>query len=136
DRLARDGARFRSCTTPSAFTQAAHASILTGTYPAYHGVRINGQAALASVHRTLAEVLADAGYSTAGFVGAFVLDGRWGLDQGFAHYDDRFELGAGDQIDLASIQRPANVVVDAALARGAAPRTGPVFSCVHPYASP
>jgi choline-sulfatase len=142
DRLAHDGARFRSCTTPSAFTQAAHASILTGTYPAYHGVRINGQAALASVHRTLAEVLADAGYATAGFVGAFVLDGRWGLDQGFAHYDDRLELGAGEQIDLASIQRPANEVVDAALAWLAEPRSGPFFAWVHlydahaPYAPP
>lgn len=142
DRLAREGARFRSCTTPSAFTQAAHASILTGTYPAYHGVRINGQAALASVHRTLAEGLADAGYATAGFVGAFVLDGRWGLDQGFAHYDDRLELGAGEQIDLASIQRPANEVVDAALAWLAEPRSGPFFAWVHlydahaPYAPP
>ena len=38
---------------------------------------------------TLAEVLDDAGYATGAFVGAFVLDGRWGLDQGFERYDER-----------------------------------------------
>ena len=115
DRLARDGARFRSCTTPSAFTQPSHASLLTGTYPTYHGVRINGQAALSATAETLAEALAARGYRRGAFVGAFVLDGRWGFDQGFERYDDEFDLAAARQIDLAGVQRPANAVVDSAL---------------------
>lgn len=145
DALARSGVRFASCTTASAFTQASHASIFTGTYPTYHGVRINGQAALAAVQRTLAESFAERGYATGAFVGAFVLDGRWGFDQGFAHYDDAFELGAGQQIDLAGVQRPADQVVDAALAwLGGVnrPVAEPFFAWVHlydphaPYAPP
>jgi arylsulfatase A-like enzyme/predicted Zn-dependent protease len=142
DRLATEGARFRSCTTPSAFTQASHASLLTGTYPTYHGVRINGQAALSSVQQTLAEALAGRGYRTGAFVGAFVLDRRWGFDQGFERYDDEFNLTAARQIDLASVQRPANAVIDAALGWLDGVEKQPFFAWVHlydahaPYAPP
>ena len=39
---------------------------------------------------TLAEVLREKGYRTGGFVGAFVLDRRWGIAQGFDRFfDDR-----------------------------------------------
>ena len=36
-------------------------------------------------------VLREAGYDTAAFVGAYVLDRRFGLDQGFDTYVDDFE---------------------------------------------
>jgi choline-sulfatase len=133
DAVARAGALFRSCTSASAFTQPSHASILTGTYPTFHGLRINGQAALAGAHETLAEQFAAGGYATGAFVGAFVLDGRWGLNQGFAHYDDRFELGKHAQIDLAGVQRPANEVVDAALEWLDGRQAGPFFAWLHLY---
>ncbi len=142
DRLAKEGARFRSCATPSAFTQASHASLLTGTYPTYHGVRINGQAALSSAQHTLAEALAERGYRTGAFVGAFVLDGRWGFNQGFERYDDEFDLAAARQIDLAGVQRPADVVIDAALDWLGRDDERPFFAWVHlydahtPYAPP
>ena len=42
---------------------------------------------------TLAEILARRGYRTSAFVSSFVLDSRFGLDQGFAVYDD--DLAAG-----------------------------------------
>ena len=42
----------------------------------------------------MAEVLSRQGYDTAAFIAAFVLDGRWGLNQGFRLYDDQFDSGS------------------------------------------
>ena len=88
---------------------------MTGFYPTYHGVRLNGTTALSQTQTTLAEAFAQQGYQTGAFVGAFVLDGRWGLNQGFGVYDDQFDLKKFKHIDLAAVQRPANEVIDAAL---------------------
>jgi choline-sulfatase len=115
DTLADEGILFETCITPTAFTLPSHSSIMTGVYPPFHGVRLNGGAALADTHVTLAERLSAAGYRTGAFIGAFVLDSRWGLDQGFGRYDDHFELGADQRLDLSRVQRPANQVVDAAI---------------------
>src|SRR5437588_9944276 len=93
DGLAHESALFESCITPTAYTLPSHSSIMTGLYPPSHGVRINGEAALPDSNVTLAERLAAKGYRTGAFVGAFVPDGRWGLAQGFQHYDDYFRLG-------------------------------------------
>ncbi len=133
DGLARDGVLFERCITPTAFTLPSHASIMTGKYPASHGVRINGDVALADAQTTLAERFAKAGYRTGAFVGAFVLDGRWGLKQGFEHYDDNFDLKPGEQLDLAAVQRPADKVVDAALAWLKQGDARPFFAWVHLY---
>ena len=59
---------------------------------------------------TLAEVLKPRGYRTGGFVGAFVLDRRWGIAQGFDRYFDdfdlsKFEMSAGLDADPAAGQR-------------------------------
>lgn len=115
DRLAGQGVLFEQCITPTAYTLPSHSSILTGLYPPHHGVRLNGATALGDSQSTLAERLGAQGYRTGAFVGAFVLDGRWGLSQGFSHYDDDFPLGADQRLDLAKVQRPADKVVDAAL---------------------
>jgi len=115
DALAARGALFSGATTTAPLTLPAHSSIMTGTYPAYHGVRINGNAALGRSQQTLAEIFSASGYATGAFVGAFVLDGRWGLNQGFARYDDRFDLEKHKHLDLGAVQRPGNEVVDAAL---------------------
>ena len=89
---------------------------MTGLYPTYHGVRINGNTALSEKHDTMAKVLSRRGYDCGAFIGAFVLDGRWGLKQGFAHYDDDFDLNKYKQLDLGLVQRPSQEVVDAAIA--------------------
>ena len=106
---------------------------MTGLYPPSHGVRINGEAALPDSNVTLAERLAAKGYRTGAFVGAFVLDGRWGLSQGFQHYDDSFKLGQDQRLDLARVRRPANQVVDAALKWLEEPSAKPFFAWVHLY---
>ena len=133
DRLAADGVLFEHCITPTAYTLPSHSTIMTGLYPPQHGVRLNGDAALGAANETLAETLSANGYRTAAFAGAFVLDRRWGLAQGFAHYDDEFVIGKDQRLDLAGVQRPANKVVDAALEWLGKESAQPFFAWVHLY---
>ncbi len=112
DALASGGVLFEQAVTPTAFTLPSHSSIMTGLYPPFHGVRLNGGAALADVQTTLAESLAASGYRCGAVIGAFVIDQRWGLSQGFDFYDDDFEMAPDQKLDLAGVQRPADRVVD------------------------
>jgi arylsulfatase A-like enzyme len=81
-RLAEEGVVYEAATTPMPLTRPAHASILTGLYPDQHGVRTNHQT-LPEDAVTLAEMLRDVGYQTAGFTGIRFLNQRSGLAQGF-----------------------------------------------------
>jgi arylsulfatase A-like enzyme/predicted Zn-dependent protease len=134
DALAARGLRFEQAETVTPLTLPAHTSLLSGTFPAFHGVRDNGSFYVGDEVTTLAEVLKAHGYRTGGFVGAYVLDHRWGIAQGFDHYYDdfdlsRFEMAAG--IDAA--QRPGREVVDHALAWLAGQGDQPFFAWVHLY---
>jgi len=114
DRLAAEGIRFDFAHAHAVTTLASHASILTGAYPFQHGIRDNSGYRLAPGARTIATRLKQAGYATAAFVGAFPLHSRFGLNQGFDAYDDRFgDTRAPDEFVMP--ERPAPVVV--ALAR-------------------
>ncbi|MGA1795669.1 MAG: sulfatase, partial [bacterium] len=93
DRLASEGAVFTQAITPVPITLPSHTSIMTGLYPAQHGVRNNGNFYLSPEILTLAEVMQENGYRTGACVGAFVLDSIFGLDQGFDFYDDNFTPG-------------------------------------------
>ena len=90
DSLARQGIMFLNAYCPTPLTLPSHCSILTGTYPLYHKVRNNGSYYLSAEAVTLAERLKEKGYRTAAFVSSFTVDSRFGLDQGFDSYDDRF----------------------------------------------
>lgn len=133
DSLARRGVLFEQAATNSPLTLPAHCSILTGMYPTYHGVRINGNTALNEEQMTIAEVLSAQGYQCGAFIGAFVLDGRWGLKQGFQHYDDHFDLKKYKHIDLGAVQRPGNEVIDAALDWLDEQKSTPFFAWIHLY---
>lgn len=133
DRLARRGLVFEQCVTASPFTLPSHCTIMTGLYPTYHGVRINGDTALSEKHETMAKALSHRGYDCGAFIGAFVLDGRWGLKQGFAHYDDDFDLNKYKQLDLGLVQRPSREVVDAAIAWLSVRKERPFFAWLHLY---
>jgi arylsulfatase A-like enzyme/tetratricopeptide (TPR) repeat protein len=133
DALARRALLFDYCITPTAYTLPSHSSIMTGLYPPAHGVRLNGEAALGDANVTLAERLSAKGYRTGAFVGAFVLDGRWGLSQGFQNYDDHFTLRPDQKLELAAVRRPANQVVDAALKWLEQDNKQPFFAWVHLY---
>jgi arylsulfatase A-like enzyme len=106
-----------------------------------HGVHDNGSDALAADVETLAEILERNGYTTAAFVGAFVLDRQFGLAQGFQHYDD--DMTGGRQADqFCYAERNARLVTDAALAWLSTQRDKPQFVWIHyfdphsPYQAP
>ena len=133
DALAARGALFEQAATAAPLTLPAHCTILTGMYPTYHGVRVNGNTALNEDQTTLAEVFSARGYRCGAFISAFVVDGRWGLKQGFELYDDQLDMGQRKHIDLGAIQRPGNAVMDAALAWLEARKDAPFFSWIHLY---
>jgi len=134
DALARSGLRFETATTVVPLTLPAHSSLMTGTFPAWHGVRDNGGFYLDDEQETLAEVLRGRGFRTGGFVGAFVLDRRWGIAQGFDRYFDDFDLDAfAGAASMDAIQRPGAEVVAAALDWLQADRDRPFFAWVHLY---
>ena len=113
DRLADEGVRFAAAMAPAPTTLASHTSMLTGRYPRAHGTARNGF----TVHpnnETLAETLSQAGYDTGGVIGSFALDSRFGISQGFAFYDERFDQEV-DNRRFDQNQRPADQVTDVAL---------------------
>nr|MBA3269188.1 sulfatase-like hydrolase/transferase [Acidobacteriota bacterium] len=142
DRLAAGGVRFDHALSPAPLTLPAHASLMTGRQPYAHGVRNNGYFTLSADVPTLAEAFAAAGYETAAFVSAFVLDRQFGLAQGFSHYDDTLDRAAGADSSLELERRGDRTVAAAARwwsTRASAP---PFFVWVHlfdahdPYAPP
>ena len=143
DRIAAGGVRYAHAFSPAPLTLPAHASILTGLLPPRHGIHNNTRFRLDQQVPTLAGVVKGGGYRTAAFVGAFVLDGRFGLNRGFDHYDDR--LPHGDRASFHFAERRAAEVVAAAADWILAPPTangGPWFAWVHlfdphaPYEAP
>jgi arylsulfatase A-like enzyme/Tfp pilus assembly protein PilF len=133
DRLAASGVQFDRTTTVTPLTLPAHSSIFTGTYPMYHGVRDNGGYYLEPEQITLAEILKDQGYATGAFVAAFVLDSRWGLDQGFDRYFDDFDLSKFETISLDTVQRRGDEVLAEALTWLESVREKRFFSWIHFY---
>ena len=78
DALAARGRRFRQAYATVPETLPSHASMMTGLYPAGHGVHENARY-LSGDRPVLAERLRQAGYRTAAFVSAFTLARRFGL---------------------------------------------------------
>jgi arylsulfatase A-like enzyme/Flp pilus assembly protein TadD len=134
DSFAREGVLFTNAASTVPFTFPAHSSILTGLYPPGHGVRENVGYTLDGGIPTLAEVLSEAGWSTAGFVSAFVLDSRWGIARGFDHYFDDFDLSEMESPNLSSVQRSGDVTIDEAVRwLDGRPQGSPFFLWLHLY---
>lgn len=87
DSLSKNGVWFENAAVTVPLTLPSHTSMLTGKYPYHHGVRTNTGYDVQPTETTLAERLKSAGYATAAFVSCFVLDARFGLNQGFDVYD-------------------------------------------------
>ena len=130
DRLGSRGLRFVNARSAVPLTLPSHTTILTGLLPAAHGVRVNGQQLAASIP-TVARQLHEAGYHTAAFIGAYVLDHRFGLADGFDTYDDRIRRDpkASERLEAS---RPGSEVADAAIA-WLAHANAPFFVWVHLY---
>jgi arylsulfatase A-like enzyme/Tfp pilus assembly protein PilF len=130
DALAKRGVRFAEALSPAPLTLPSHATILTGRAPREHGARDNEGYRLADAQVSLAETLQGAGFATAAFVGAAVLDRVTGIGQGFAHFDDQVRVGS--ERWFAWQERAAQQVVDATEARLATLKP-PFFLWVHFY---
>lgn len=113
DTLAASGVRFETAISRVPLTLPAHASLMTALDPPQHGVRHNSIHRLADDLPTLAESLRGSGFATAAFVGALVLDRRFGLARGFDVYDD--DVGRMSSPTVGYAERIASEVVDAAL---------------------
>jgi arylsulfatase A-like enzyme/Flp pilus assembly protein TadD len=136
DHLADQGIRLTRAYASAPLTLPSHVSIMTAASPPVHGVRNNSLFRLGPDVPTLAGVLAGRGYRTGAFVGAFVLDARFGLNRGFDVYDDKYGgHHAGDPGEGA--ERRAEDVIKPALAwilnPPAAQGGRPWFAWVHLY---
>lgn len=135
DRLAREGMVFEQATATVPLTLPSHGSIMTGLLPVRHGVRDNGGFFLEPSFTTLAERFQSAGYATGAFVGAWVLERRFGLAQGFDSYSD-------GSVDKEFQRRGDAVVADALAWLGQVPADRRFLAWVHlfdphtPYDAP
>ncbi|HEX6322665.1 MAG TPA: sulfatase, partial [Vicinamibacterales bacterium] len=146
DAVAARGRRFRQAYATAPETLPSHASMMTGLYPAGHGVHENARA-LAAAYPVAAERLKQAGYSTAAFVSSFVLARQFGLARGFDVYDDEltqaFRPAAQTRPAPPAVERSARETTERAIAYlEQAPAGAPALLWVHyfdphaPYAPP
>ncbi len=95
--LRQDSILFEKAYSHVPLTLPAHASLLTGTLPAVHGVLDNGGYRLDPSIPTLAEILKRQDYATGGAVSTIVLAGTSGISRGFDFYDDDIEPSSPGQ---------------------------------------
>jgi choline-sulfatase len=121
--LAARGRRFRWAYAAVPQTLPSHTSMLTGLYPAGHGVHENARH-VADAQSLVSERLHAAGYRTAAFVSSFALAKRFGLARGFDVYDDEFGENP---------ERTAQQTTDRVLGFLKQPASQPLFLWVHYY---
>lgn len=113
DQLAGEGILFENVISPAPMTLPSHSSLLSGTNPPYHGIHTNYDHRLGPSNVMLAELLRERGFLTCGIVSAYVLDARFGMDQGFDNYDDQIEQDrATGYINERSGDASARIAVD------------------------
>jgi arylsulfatase A-like enzyme/Tfp pilus assembly protein PilF len=134
DAMARQGVVFEHSYSQAPLTPVSHATILTGTYPRFHGVRDFG-ARLPDSLPYLPAIFRARGYRTAAFVSSIILDAQNGFapgfERGFDIYDAGFHRGKRGEPRYGSIQRRGQETVRRALAWLQKNRQGPVFLWVH-----
>lgn len=85
DSIAEEGVLFENCICSSCLTPVSHASILTGNNPHRHKIR---DPFCKIKSKTLAEILKEQEYATAGFVGINFLSSQAGFNKGFDYFDE------------------------------------------------
>jgi arylsulfatase A-like enzyme len=107
DEWAKNSIVFDNAIATAPWTFPSHASLFTGRWPLE--LSASWQTALDSRYPTLAEVLRDRGYLTAGFAAnIFFCTSEFGLARGFLHYEDypvspsQFLVSAGIGKELLS----------------------------------
>ena len=127
--VAERGSRFEWAFSTAPSTSPSVASLLTSQWVPQHRVSQNLATVLPDEAVSVAEVLRDAGYTTAAFVSNPMLARRRRLDQGFVHYDasmTRRERNRGTYSE-----RDALSTTDAVLTWAHEQATPPWFVWVH-----
>jgi arylsulfatase A-like enzyme len=98
DKIAKEGYIFEKAYSTTSWTLPAHASMMTGLFPSSHNADRSDQQTfrrplnpLPQSAKTLAEVLSDNGYLTAGVISVPLLSSAFGMDQGFQYYDEKMD---------------------------------------------
>jgi len=86
NKIAEKGVIFHQAIAQAPNTWISHASIFTGTNPYIHGVR-SPFSRLSKKVKTIAEILSDHGYATAGFPSHSLLGKASGFERGYDLYD-------------------------------------------------
>ena len=137
DSVAARGVRFTRAATVAPLTLPAHTSLMTGTFPTFHGVRDNGQFYVSDDQTTLAEVLKANGYPDRRLHRRVRARSTRGASRRAStrYFDDfdlsKYELAAG--IDAA--QRPAatSSIARSSWLRAGSASSQPFFAWVHLY---
>jgi arylsulfatase A-like enzyme/Tfp pilus assembly protein PilF len=109
DAIGKSGVVFDAAFSQAPITLPSHCSIMTGTSIPHHKVRSNGKYQLPTELDTLAEILKRQGYHTAAFISSFVLDSRFGLNQGFDVYNQEFGHPGEDNKTRVAERKAAEV---------------------------
>ena len=88
DAFAEEAVVYDDAHAVTSWTLASHASMFTGLYPTAHGTRGPRSKLPDDEAVTLADLLSEAGYQTAGMASGPYLAKRHNLSQGFEYYDD------------------------------------------------
>jgi len=136
DAFAQHGIVFTRAYSQVPLTTSSHATILTGTFPEFHGVNDFGEPLPPDVPY-LPDLLHRHGYRTAAFVGSLVLDPVGGMAPGFDRGFDTYDAGfrklnpGGDRFQ--TVERRGTEVVEHALVWLSEHPAGPFFLWVHLY---
>ncbi|HET6933002.1 MAG TPA: sulfatase-like hydrolase/transferase [Candidatus Acidoferrum sp.] len=134
DALATQGVVFEHAYSQAPITPVSHATILSGTYPQYHGIRNFGDRLPPSVP-FLPDILHAQGYHTGAFVGSIILDPKNGFASGFERGFDVYNAGfhrqkTGERRE-ASMQRRGEVTLNFALEWVGQQKGAPFFLWFH-----
>ena len=114
DSFSQEGVLYKHAYATASWTLPSHASLFTGMYPNKHGAHYNSNvvfqyfdktqrgekfaleqlfknafAFFKEENHTLAEILSERGYRTAGVIGGIMCSALWGTGQGFAYYNEK-----------------------------------------------
>ncbi|HKD52201.1 MAG TPA: sulfatase-like hydrolase/transferase [Candidatus Acidoferrum sp.] len=145
DTLAAQGVVFEHAYSQAPITPVSHATILTGTFPQYHGIRNFGDRLPPGVP-FLPDILHAQGYHTGAFVGSIILDPKNGFASGFERGFDVYNAGfhrqkTGERRE-SSMQRRGEVTLGYVLEWLGQQHDAPFFLWFHlwdahdPYSSP
>jgi arylsulfatase len=98
DAFAQQALRFTQAYSTSSYTLPAHGSMLTGQVPAVHGATDPADRLDPARSPFLAQMLADAGYVTAGFTGGAYMAADFGFAAGFDRYANNDPVWALDSV--------------------------------------